>query len=329
VEQGRSSTSFGLPEEDTCSILIAMSATQYVRKPEWLKVQLQSSQAWKDVRASLSGSGLHTVCEEARCPNIHECWGQHKTATFMILGDTCTRRCRFCAVKTGLPGPVDETEPERVALSAASMGLQHVVVTMVNRDDLRDGGAGMLARTVLEIRKQAPAATIEVLSSDLMGRIEDIAVLVKAAPDIVSHNMETVRRLTPMIRSRSTYERSLAFLKTCCELDPAATVKSSIMLGLGETVAEVKELVHDLVANGVQMMNIGQYLQPTKHHVPVQKYWSPEEFAALKAEAEVIGMRFVEAGPLVRSSYHAKGQYDQLRNLNHPLFNDRKATQPS
>ncbi len=265
---------------------------------------------------------LNTVCEEAKCPNIHECWGEHRTATFMILGDTCTRRCRFCAVKTGLPRVLDREEPNRVADSVAKMKLSHVVITMVNRDELKDGGSSIMAETIRAIRREAPGCTTEVLSSDLMGREESIRILAESRPDILSHNVETVRRLTPFVRSRSTYDRSLLFLRLCREIDPEAVTKSSIMLGLGETKDEVVEVMDDLLANGVTMMNIGQYLQPSRNHIPVEKYWTPEEFAQLREIAMSKGFRHCEAGPLVRSSYHAGEQYENYRRRVHPLYRD-------
>ena len=292
------------------------------RKPAWLKVQLNTTENYKYLKQLMRDERLNTVCEEARCPNIHECWGDHRTATFMILGDTCTRRCRFCSVKTGLPRVLDREEPQRVAESTAKMGLKHVVITMVNRDDLADGGAGIMAETVTSIRATSPGCTIEVLSSDLMGREESIRILAASKPDILSHNVETVRRLTPFIRSRSTYERSLEFLRLSKQIDPAAVTKSSIMLGLGETKEEVIEVMDDLLAVGVTMMNIGQYLQPSRNHIPVERYWEPAEFDELKGIAQSKGFDLCEAGPLVRSSYHAGEQYEAYRRRVHPLYRD-------
>jgi lipoic acid synthetase len=265
------------------------------------------------VKKLVRGEGLHTVCEEARCPNLHECWGTYKTASFMILGDTCTRRCRFCAVKTGLPEAVDAIEPLRVASSVARMDLRHAHITMVNRDDLADGGASVMAATVRSIRKRSPACSVEVLTSDFMGSREAIRAVVESAPDIVSHNVETVRRLTPRIRSRSSYDRSVEFLRLSKEIDPACVTKSSIMLGLGEELEEVLQTMKDLLAAGVDIINIGQYLQPTRNHVPVRKYWHPDEFAALRRDALGMGFLYCEAGPLVRSSYHADLQYQGYR----------------
>lgn len=301
------------------------SGTGYVRKPEWLRVQLQTTDEYRQVKASVKTNRLHTVCEEAKCPNLQECWGRYKTATFMILGDTCTRRCRFCSVKTGLPGSVDIGEPARVADSVAEMGLAHTVITMVNRDDLPDGGALMMANTVRAIRRKAPGVTVEVLSSDLMGDPESIRILAESRPEIMSHNIETVRRLTPTVRSRSTYERSLLFLKQAGEIDPEAIVKSSIMLGLGETAEEVLEAMDDLLAVGVKVVNIGQYLQPSKSNIPVRKYWEPREFMELRAAALEKGFLHCEAGPLVRSSYHAGLQYAALRRRLDEAGADRRS----
>ncbi len=299
--------------------------TAVSRKPDWLKVQLNTTPKFKELKQLIKEERLNTVCEEARCPNIHECWGTHKTATFMILGDTCTRRCRFCAVKTGLPSGVDLGEPKRVADSVVRLGLAHVVITMVNRDDLKDGGAMIMANTVRAIRSAAPDCSIEVLNSDLMGNAEAIEILTTCKPDILSHNLETVRRLTPVIRSRSSYDRSLEFLRIAKELDPQSITKSSIMLGLGEQYDEVLQVMDDLLSVGVSLMNMGQYLQPSRNHIPVQKYWSPEEFNSLKDRALEKGFIHVEAAPLVRSSYHAGEQLAQYRRNYHPLGADLDA----
>jgi lipoic acid synthetase len=283
------------------------------RKPPWFKIRLTTSESYVAIRNMVQAEGLHTVCQEARCPNLHECWGRHGTASFMILGDTCTRRCRFCAVGTGLPGAVDMLEPMKVAASVLRMGLRHAHVTMVNRDDLPDGGAGAMAATVRAIHARAPGCTVEVLTSDFMGSRDSIAAVVESGAEIVSHNVETVRRLTPRVRSRSLYERSLGFLRTARELDPAGIVKSSIMLGLGEALPEILETMVDLRAAGVDILNIGQYLQPTRNNIPVQKYWTPEEFASLRDAAMEKGFLHCESGPMVRSSYHAAEQLDGFR----------------
>lgn len=291
-------------------------------KPDWLKIRLNTNANYKYVKRQVKDHALNTVCEEAKCPNIHECWGERKTATFMILGDTCTRRCRFCAVKTGLPRNLDTDEPRRVAESVRAMDLHHVVITMVNRDELADGGATIMADTVRRIHTLAPDTTVEVLSSDLMGDPDSIALVCDSRPEIMSHNLETVRRLTPHVRSRSTYERSLLFLKIARELDPGCVTKSSLMLGLGESRVELLQAMDDLLANSVSLLNLGQYLQPTRTHLPVQKYWTPDEFAELKERALEKGFVHCEAGPLVRSSYHAGDQYEQYRRRIHPLYRD-------
>jgi lipoic acid synthetase len=283
------------------------------RKPPWFKVRLTTSTSYADIKRLVRSEGLHTVCEEARCPNLHECWGTHGTASFMILGDVCTRRCRFCAVATGLPGAVDPLEPLRVAASVLKMGLKHAHVTMVNRDDLPDGGAAAMAATVRAIRARAPDCTVEVLTSDFMGSRDAIAAVVDSRPDIMSHNLETVRRLTPRVRSRSRYDRSLEFLRAARELDPASVVKSSLMLGLGETREEILETLDDLRSVGCDIVNLGQYLQPTHTHIPVQRYWSPAEFAELREQALARGFLHCESGPMVRSSYHAGEQYQSFR----------------
>jgi lipoic acid synthetase len=251
---------------------------------------------------------LHTVCEEARCPNIHECWAVRRTATFMILGDTCTRACRFCAVKTGLPTELDLQEPERVADSVQLMNLKHVVVTAVARDDLKDGGAAVFAETVRAIRRKNPFTSIEVLPSDMGGKEENLQVLMDAKPDILNHNIETVKRLTPRVRARAKYDRSLEFLRRAKEMQPNIPTKSSLMIGLGETKEEILEVMDDLRANHVDIMTIGQYLQPTKSHLKVEKYYTPDEFKELQEIAFSKGFSHCEAGPLVRSSYHADEQ---------------------
>jgi len=280
------------------------------RKPDWLRVRVSNSQAFRDVSGIVHGQRLHTVCESAMCPNIHECWGTHKTATFMILGEVCTRRCRFCAVKTGLPGAVDHDEPRRVAESVRAMELRHAVITMVTRDDLPDGGAAIVADTVRAIHALAPGCTVEVLVSDLMAEPDAVRTVAAANPAINSHNLETVRRLTPRIRSRSEYDRSLRYLAMVKAVDPGAVTKSSLMLGLGESRDELLAAMDDLRGADVDIMNLGQYLQPTKSHAAVEKYWTPDAFEDLKAEALARGFAYCESGPMVRSSYHAGKQYD-------------------
>ncbi|MFB7641681.1 lipoyl synthase [Peribacillus butanolivorans] len=279
-----------------------------LRKPEWLKIKLNTNEQYTGLKKMMREKKLHTVCEEARCPNIHECWAVRKTATFMILGSVCTRACRFCAVQTGLPSELDWEEPERVAESVEQMGLKHVVITAVARDDLKDGGAKVFAETVRAVRQRNPFCTIEVLPSDLNGEYDNLKTLMDTRPDILNHNIETVKRLSPLVRARATYERSLEFLRRAKLMNATIPTKSSIMIGLGETKEEIMETMDDLRANNVEIMTIGQYLQPTKRHLKVQKYWSPEEFEELKNIALSKGFSHCEAGPLVRSSYHADEQ---------------------
>jgi lipoic acid synthetase len=280
------------------------------RKPEWLKINLVSGDEltnFKELKQMMRGKTLHTVCEEAKCPNIHECWA-NRTATFMILGDICTRACRFCAVKTGLPTELDLAEPERVAEASEQMGLQHVVVTSVARDDLADGGAHVFAETIKAIRRRLPLATIEVLIPDFMGNKEALKTVMDAKPDVLNHNIEAVRRLSDRVRARAKYERTLELLRRSKEMQPSIPTKSSLMIGVGETIAEILETMDDLRAADVNIMTIGQYLQPTKKHIAVENYYHPDEFAMLKEEGMKRGFSHVEAGPLVRSSYHAHEQ---------------------
>lgn len=280
----------------------------YIRKPEWLKIKINTNKSYTGLKKLMRDKKLNTVCEEARCPNIHECWSERKTATFMILGDTCTRGCRFCAVKTGLPNELDWGEPERVAESVEIMGLKHVVVTAVARDDLNDGGAAVFAETVKAIRRRVPGCTVEILPSDMKGDYESLHTLMEGEPDIFNHNIETVRRLTKKVRARAMYDRSLELLRRVKEIRPNTPTKSSIMVGLGETKEEIVQAMDDLLAHNVDIMTIGQYLQPTKKHLNVERYYHPDEFEELKQIALEKGFRHCEAGPMVRSSYHADEQ---------------------
>jgi len=288
-----------------------MSGT-YQRKPDWLRVRLSGGAEFKEISTLVHERKLHTVCESAMCPNIHECWGRHKTATFMILGDTCTRACRFCAVTTGKPLPPDPEEPARVADAVKTMGVRHAVITMVTRDDLADGGAGAVADTVLAIREAAPQSTIEVLVSDMNLAPGAIARIVSSRPEINSHNLETVRALTPEIRSRADYDRSLGYLRMVKQSDPAAITKSSLMLGVGETRDEILATMDDLRTVGCDIINLGQYLQPTARNLPVVRYWTPDEFEELRLRALERGFAYCQSGPMVRSSYHAGEQYDRF-----------------
>lgn len=287
-----------------------MSSTnkEILRKPDWLKIKLNTNENYLGLKNMIREKNLHTVCEEAKCPNIHECWAVRRTATFMILGEICTRACRFCAVTTGRPNELDWAEPERVADSVVLMNLKHVVITAVARDDLKDGGAEVFAETVRAIRRKNPFTSIEVLPSDMGGVFENIKTLMDAKPDILNHNIETVRSLSDRVRAQAKYDRSLELLRRAKELYPEIPTKSSLMVGLGETREEILETMDDLRANDVDIMTIGQYLQPTKKHLKVLKYYTPEEFAELKERALEKGFSHCESGPLVRSSYHADEQ---------------------
>ena len=284
---------------------------EHLRKPEWLKIKINTNKSYNRLKHLMRDKRLNTVCEEAKCPNIRECWSERKTATFMILGDTCTRGCRFCAVKTGLPNELDWGEPKRVAESVEIMGLKHVVVTAVARDDLKDGGAAVFAETVRQIRERVPGCTIEILPSDMKGDYESLHTLMDSGPDIFNHNIETVRRLTKKVRAIAMYDRSLELLRRVKEIAPNTPTKSSIMVGLGETKEELIEAMDDLRANNVDIVTIGQYLQPTKKHLNVERYYHPDEFSELKQISVSKGFKHCEAGPLVRSSYHADEQVNQ------------------
>jgi len=279
----------------------------------WLKIRLNTNENYHGLKKIVREKKLHTVCEEARCPNLHECWAERRTATFMILGDICTRGCRFCAVKTGRPTELDLKEPERIAQSVKEMGLHHAVVTSVARDDLTDGGAGIFAETIRAIRQINPITTVEVLPSDLGGELANLKLVMDAKPDILNHNIETVRRLSDSVRSVAKYDRSLEFLRRAKELQPNIPTKSSLMVGLGESMDELIEAMDDLRANNVDILTIGQYLQPSKKHLNVEKYYHPDEFAKLKEIALTKGFKHCESGPLVRSSYHAD---EQVNNNN-------------
>jgi lipoic acid synthetase len=285
----------------------AEKPAERLRRPEWLKIKLNTNENFTELKKLMRGNRLHTVCEEARCPNLFECWA-NRTATFMILGSVCTRACRFCAVTSGLPTELDLEEPGRVAESVEVMGLQHVVVTSVARDDLQDGGASIFAATIKAIREKRPLCSVEVLIPDFQANWDALKLVMDARPDILNHNIETVERLSDKVRSKAKYERSLELLRQAKQLQPDIPTKSSIMLGVGETFEEVLKTMDDLRAVDCDIMTIGQYLQPTKKHLTVKRFWTPEEFAALKEEGMKRGFKHVESGPLVRSSYHAHEQ---------------------
>ncbi len=277
------------------------------RRPEWLKVRLPSGPNFRDLVGIMRTQALHTVCEEARCPNIGDCW-ERRTATFLILGNVCTRHCAYCAIAHGLPTELDVQEPERIAAAVVAMGLRHAVITSVDRDDLKDGGAAMFARTIRLIRERLPRCTVEVLIPDFKGDPEALRAVLAAQPDIVNHNIETVPRLFRAVRSGGNYRRSLELLERAKAGGTRWLTKSGMMVGLGETGDEVRETMRDLRTVGCDILTIGQYLSPGKDYVPIVRYYHPEEFAALKAEGLAMGFRHVESGPLVRSSYHADEQ---------------------
>jgi len=277
--------------------------TTKIKKPKWLRVKLPTGENYKKVRNLVDEHKLHTICESGSCPNMGECWGEG-TATFMILGNICTRSCGFCAVQTGKPEVVDIYEPGRVANSVKIMGVKHAVITSVDRDDLKDGGSDIWAQTVRAIRQQSPQTTMETLIPDFAGKWENLQVIIDVAPEIVSHNLETVRRLTKQVRIQAKYDRSLEVLFRLKK--GGMRTKSGVMLGLGETPAEVLETMQDLVTVGVDVLTLGQYLQPTLRHLPVAEFITPEQFDFYKEEGLKMGFRYVESGPLVRSSYHAE-----------------------
>lgn len=282
------------------------------QKPAWIKVRLPSNPVFFSTKALISDLRLHTVCESAQCPNRWECWSQG-TATFMIAGERCTRACGFCAVTTARPFALEADEPQRVAEAIRRMNLKHVVVTAVARDDLADGGASHFARTIRAIRELDPEIVIEVLTPDFNGKESSVAMVLEAQPDIFNHNIETVERLTPAVRSRAKYRLSLQVLRRAKELDPAVVTKSGIMLGLGETEPELFQALDDLRAVGVQVLTLGQYLRPTPDHLPVLEYIRPEIFATYRSVAERKGFEYVASGPLVRSSYHAADYHPARR----------------
>lgn len=273
------------------------------RKPAWLKIRLGGGQTYSGVSQTIQGYGLHTICSSGRCPNQGECWTSG-TASFMILGNVCTRQCRFCATASGHPLPPDTNEPLRLATSIRLMGLRHAVITSVDRDDLPDGGAAIWVETIATVRELNPATTIEVLLPDFMGKPTALTCVLAAAPDVAAHNVETVERLTPTVRSRAKYRYSLGVLERISQ--SGYRTKSGLMLGLGEREAEVEQTLRDMLSAGVQYLTIGQYLQPRRENLPVLRYYTPEEFNALGQLARSLGFAYVESGPLVRSSFHAE-----------------------
>ncbi len=282
-------------------------------RPDWLKVRLPSGENFFEVRRILRSHKLNTICEDAMCPNIAECWGKHRTATFMILGDVCTRACAFCAVTSGKPTEYDVMEPARVAAAIADLNLKHAVITSVDRDDLIDGGASVFAQTVREIRKLDRNVKIELLTPDFQGSLQSVKTVVDSSPDIFSHNIETVRRLYPTIRFKSDYTASFGLLKAAKGMSSQLFIKTGIMVGLGETKHEIVELLQHAVEAGVDILTIGQYLRPSMKHAEIKKYYHPDEFAELGNIGRRLGIHWVFSGPLVRSSYHAEDVFEHCR----------------
>ena len=281
-------------------------------KPDWLRAKAPVGENFHNLKKLARGLGLHTVCESAQCPNIGECWN-HRTATFMLLGDICTRRCGFCAVPKGKPLPLDLDEPRRVAEAVATLGLKHAVITSVNRDDDNLGGARIFAETIREVRRVAPECRVEVLIPDFQGIDEALHIVLDARPDVLNHNTESVPRLYRVVRSGARYERTLRLLENAKKFSSAMVTKSGLMVGLGETMTELVDVFRDLAERHVDILTVGQYLRPSRDHLPIARFYTPDEFAYLKEEALRLGFRHVESGPLVRSSYHAHEQADGVR----------------
>jgi lipoic acid synthetase len=293
--------------------------TTPIRRPDWIRVRAPSGETYEWLQGLMRKKALHTVCEEAGCPNLGECWGSG-TATFLMLGNVCTRTCGFCDVKHGKPEAMDWMEPERVAQAVKAMGLKHVVITSVNRDERKDGGAPIFAMVIRRIRQLAPGCSVEVLIPDFKGSIEALKIVMDARPEILNHNVETVPRLFKEVQPQDHFEWSQATLTNARMLDPDVLTKSGIMVGLGETMDEVKAVMDDLRTWKVDILTIGQYLQPSRQHLPIMRYYTPEEFAELKEYGLSIGFKWVESGPLVRSSYHAADQVRALSVVHRKLY---------
>lgn len=293
-----------------------------LRRPEWIKVRAPGGETYENLKTLMRAKTLHTVCEEAMCPNMGECWGAG-TATFLMMGDVCTRTCGFCDIKHGRPAPLDFDEPERVAQAVKSMGLRHAVITSVNRDDRKDGGAPIFATVIRRIREIHPGCSVEVLVPDFKGDIDALKIVMDARPEILNHNVETVPRLFRKVQPQDRYEWAAATLSNAKKLDPDVLTKSGIMLGLGETMDEVKEVMRDERSWGVDILTIGQYLQPSKKHLPIERYYTLEEFKELKQYGIEIGFKWVESAPLVRSSYHADRQVRALSVVHRQLYGDK------
>jgi len=298
-----------------------IAAPTPLRRPEWIKVRAPSGESYERLKQLMRAKTLHTVCEEAMCPNIGECWGAG-TATFLMMGDVCTRTCGFCDIKHGRPSPLDWAEPERVAQAVKAMALRHAVITGVNRDERQDGGAPIFAMVINRIREIHPGCSIEVLIPDFKGSLEALQIVMEARPEILNHNVETVPRLFKKVQPQDNYHWAAATLSNAKKLDPDVLTKSGIMLGLGETLEEVKAVMHDQRSWGVDILTLGQYLQPSKKHLPIERYYTIEEFKELKAFGLEIGFKWVESAPLVRSSYHAEQQVRALSAVHRQLYGE-------
>ena len=292
------------------------------RRPDWIKVRAPSGETYENLKRLMRSKTLHTVCEEAMCPNMGECWGSG-TATFLMMGDVCTRTCGFCDIKHGRPSPLDFAEPERVAQAVKAMNLNHAVITSVNRDEREDGGAPIFAMVIKRIREIHAGCSIEVLIPDFKGKIEALQIVMQARPEILNHNVETVPRLFKKVQPQDNYDWAAATLSNAKKLDPEVLTKSGIMVGLGETMDEVKEVMRDQRRWGVDILTVGQYLQPSKKHLPIERYYTLDEFKEIKRYGLEIGFRWVESAPLVRSSYHADQQVRALSAVHRQLYGDR------
>jgi lipoyl synthase len=293
--------------------------TTPIRRPSWIRVRAPSGETYEQLQKLMRQKALHTVCEEAGCPNMGECWGAG-TATFLMMGDVCTRTCGFCDIKRGRPAVLDFMEPERVAQAVKAMNLKHAVITSVNRDDRKDGGAPIFALVINRIREIHPGCSIEVLIPDFKGSVEALRIVTAARPEILNHNVETVPRLFKLVQPQDRYEWARATLSNAKKLEPDVLTKSGIMVGLGETIEEVMDVMRDQRSWGVDILTLGQYLQPSRQHLPIARYYSPEEFQQLKEFGLSIGFRWVESGPLVRSSYHAAEQVRALSAVHRALY---------
>lgn len=294
------------------------------RRPEWIKVRAPAGETYEWLREMMRSKSLHTVCEEARCPNIGECWGSG-TATFLLMGEVCTRSCGFCDIETGRPSPLDWLEPERVARAVQHMDLRHAVITSVNRDEREDGGAPIFAMVIRRIRELQPGCSVEVLIPDFKGSEAALSIVMDARPEILNHNVETVRRLFRKVQPQDRYVWARTTLTNAKRMDPEVLTKSGIMVGLGESIDEVRATMQDLREWNVDILTIGQYLQPTRKHLPIERYYRPEEFDELREYGERIGFQWVESGPLVRSSYHAEEQVRSLSVVHRKLYGQEGA----